>query len=179
MPRKSKTPATRTRMLMDSLAKGKLQQGPRVVPPRESEEWANRARLVLKLEPRTTFPFVHAPGLVVSENVPSDFVDPAYSAMKRLFEQFDADPNDPLAWYYLAAQFAGIMTWAAEGAKRGRKKEWTAERIVLLEAHAARFRHLSVKEAARSLARKKEFTFTGIEALKKRIAKLRREDATK
>ena len=101
------------------------------------------------------------------------------ATIKKAFDTFDLDPNDPWQWRELVEELVSIVF---ERKEAGRRKEWTAERkLELLRAVDAKRRNtrLSDEQACKHLAGAKDsppyFRKAGTEGLLKQLQFVRAE----
>jgi hypothetical protein len=71
--------------------------------------------------------------------------------MRRLFDHFRLDPNDPHHWRYLVWMFAYAETWKPLPKRRGRPPEWTEAKKADLAAVVATLPRQSKAKLARYL----------------------------
>jgi hypothetical protein len=149
--------------------------------------WDNAARVALKIVDRKYHLFAVAGGGTVRHELPPDYIDTRARDLRRTFERFKLDPDDPWSWRTLAEYMS--LLFSGPQSKRGRRTEWPPER--LLQLHHARnspeLKSLPDSEAAYRLANDKGSSFyvkgtdrkAGVEGLRKNIRKAARMFGTK
>ena len=161
-PRKVDSPRKRMREV--------LHRGPKNPPisfriEMPDDAWFREARIALTTGPLRKIYF--AGGRTVL--APDDFVDYSARSVRKLFDHFKLDPQQPLHWRWLVNLFAYAEFW--EGPKRKVGAPKRADEHELATALAT-LPSCSDAEAARRLARKfaKGSSTSG---LRRRIAKVR------
>jgi hypothetical protein len=154
-----------------------------------SEIWEKTARRALQIEEMKEFLFFDPKlGRMISQTVPTDWVDPVADSMRRTFEMFKLDPSDPWSWRLLVGCLSMIYFWKPPRKKSGRPKRWTPELNAQLEQAAAAFHGVPNTEVVKRLTKKARsplnklkagapsaanFSAFGGESLRKRLGKLR------
>jgi hypothetical protein len=139
------------------------------------EYWILEAKAALTIQDMREFR--SADGSIIQ--LPDDFVDYSTRAVRKLFEHFKLNPDQPLHWRWLVNLFAYIEFWEGPKKKRGRPKEWTDARDKELAAALKTLPSQSNAGAARLLLKDKKITVhKGVgtksgSSLRKRIAKVK------
>jgi hypothetical protein len=92
--------------------------------------WDNAARVALKIVDRKYHLFAVADGGTVRHELPPDYVDTRARDLRRTFERFKLDPDDPWSWRTLAEYMS--LLFSGPQSKRGRRTEWPQERLLQL-----------------------------------------------
>jgi hypothetical protein len=107
-----------------------------------------------------------------------DAQDISSKALRKAFETFKLDPNDPLDWRQLINTLAYVQF--GERPKKARKdpKKWTSANTGLLRSEIKPLGGLSNKLASLRLTKDKKSTFFGwgVSGLEKKIAEIRRAE---
>ena len=133
--------------------------------------WGKEARIALKIEDLTKWRSPDG----VWHDVPPGYVNKSNHDLRRTFERFKLDPDDPWSWRALADYMSMIVSLPQR--KRGRRVEYTPEK--LMEIRQAReadaLKNLPDSKAAKALAKKYAGTTrkSGVFGLLKQIRKAR------
>jgi hypothetical protein len=154
-----------------------VSEDPGITLDMRERHWQLQAKAALTITDMKEVWFAGQPSPVP---LPPDRIDYAAPAMRRLFDHFKLDPNDPWSWRWLVHLFAYAEFWERPKKPRGRPKEWTDARNADLAAAVASLPSQSSARAARKLAndakspfaRKTVSTSSG-SGLRRRIARLK------
>lgn len=143
-------------------------------------QWETAARAALSIEDMKEAYFNGE-----KVKLPDGWIDYQARAMRRLFDHFNLDADDPWSWRMLVTYFAYIFFWKGPPKKPGRPIEWTDDRETELAAMVAMLPGSSA-DLARRLANDKKSPFVAKSidkssgrGLRSRIAKVRKKGVPK
>jgi hypothetical protein len=148
--------------------------------------WDRAARAALRIEDIKFAFFTDANGKFVRHKLSADFVDTSARDLRLTFKKFKLDPDNPWSWRAMATYMS--VLFSGPQSKQGRPKEWTPERLILLQQQreAVRFKKLTNSQLAHKLANDRTSPFyvtgvdskDGVEGLRKRLNKPSRKART-
>lgn len=152
-----------------------LKQDPTSSPELLDYAWGNEARAALKIVDMTGAYFPDADDKLVWYDFTPGYVDKGARDLRRIFERFKLDPDDPWSWRMMAVYMS--MIFSLPKRKRGRPVEWTPERLMqtLQDRESAPLKNLTDSEAAKRLAKTRAGSTrkSGVEGLRKQLRKAR------
>jgi hypothetical protein len=147
-----------------------LKQDPTSSPELLDYAWDKEARAALKIKDMTGAYFQG-----VWHDFTPGYVDTGARDLRRIFERFKLDPDDPWSWRTMAEYMSMLVSLPQR--KRGRPVVYTPEKLMQIrqERESGPLKNLTDSKAAKPLAKKYAGSTrkSGTEGMRKQIRKAR------